>query len=188
MVMTSVTQDNSTINGTVQFGLPLIGSGSFTGTVTRSDAITFTVTSSDNGGVTLTFSGTMEPKGFMSGTYTVNNGQKGTWKATPAISPVLYPLLFHRYAGSFTNNSTHKTDNFTLQIITQNQQNFTGLFDGSLSFDGTVGSDNSIQFTVTDTQGTSIKFSGTVNVDGSLSGPYTANSGAMGTWRVTPAQ
>jgi hypothetical protein len=124
----------------------------------------------------------------MSGTYVVHNGQKGTWRASPAIAPVLYPLLFHKYAGSFTNNSMHKTDNFTLEIITQNQQNFTGLFDGSLSFDGTVGSDNSIQFTITDAKGTSIKFSGAVNIDGSLSGPYTANSGVTGTWRVTPAQ
>src|SRR5690348_11652845 len=99
MIMTSVTQDNGTINGTIQFGLPLIGSGSFTGTVTRNDAINFTVTSSDNGGVTLTFSGTIEPQGFMSGSYTVNNGQKGTWRATPATNPVLYPLLFHNYKG-----------------------------------------------------------------------------------------
>ena len=187
MIMTSVTQDSGTINGNIQFGLPLIGSGAFTGTVTRSNAVNFTVTSSDNGGVTLIFSGIVDTQGFMSGNYTVNNGQKGMWRATPSTNPVLYPLLFHNYKGSFTNNSTHKTDNFTLQIITQNQQNFTGTFDNSLSFDGTVGSDNSIQFTVTDAQGTSIKFTGTVNVDGSLSGPYTANSGVTGTWRETPA-
>ncbi len=50
---------------------------------------------------------------------------------------------------------------------------------------GSFGSDNSIQFTVTDCRGTTIKFSGTVNIDGSLSGSYSASSGGMGTWRMT---
>ena len=189
MIMTSVTQDNGTLNGSIQFGLPLIGSGSFTGTVTKSDAINFVVTSSDDGGVMLTFSGTIEPQGFMSGTYTVNNGQKGTWRATPATAPVLYPLLYQKYAGTYTNNSTHKSGNMTLQIITQNQQNLTGVYDNSLPFDGTVGSDNSIQFTITDAKGISIKFSGQVTIDGSLSGTIsTAQSGVIGTWKVIPVQ
>ena len=187
MVLTSVMQDADKINGTIQFGLPLIGSGTFSGTITRSGAIRFAATSNDAGGsLTSEFVGSIDKQGSMSGTYSISNGQKGTWKASPSASPVLYPLLFANYSGNFDNTATGKTGTMTLAIITQNQQNFTGMFDTSISVNGTVGSDNSIQFTGTDSKGGPIVFTGTVNIDGSLNGTYKASSGGTGTWKITP--
>jgi hypothetical protein len=121
------------------------------------------------------------------GIYLMTNGQKVIWKAAPALSPVVYPFLSHNYSGMFDNTSTGKSTNMSLQIITQQQQNFTGIFGDATPLNGTVGSDNSIQFTITDSKGAPIKFSGTVNIDGSLSGTYTASAGGMGTWKVSPA-
>ncbi|MEO6889802.1 MAG: hypothetical protein ABI456_10865 [Ktedonobacteraceae bacterium] len=186
MALTSVVQDQDKINGDIKFGLPLIGSGTFTGTVSSNGAVHFTVTSRDNGSVTLTFTGTLVSHGPMQGTYTVGNGQHGTWKAEPATSPVVYPVLRQKYAGSFHNNSTGKSDNITLEIITQDQKNFTGTFLGVDPVNGTVGSDNSIQFAISDGKGGQIKFNGTVNIDGSLSGTYTATAGGTGTWKMSP--
>ncbi len=188
MVMTAVTQDAGRISGTIQFGLPLIGSGTFSGTVSRTKAIQFAIIASDAGGsLTSTFVGLVDKQGVMSGTYSINNGQKGTWKASPATSPVLYPLLFANYSGNFNNTSTGKSGVMTLAIITQNQQHFAGTFDTSISVNGTVGSDNSIQFTGADSKGGPIVFTGTVNIDGSLNGTYKASSGGTGTWKVTPS-
>ncbi len=187
MAMTAVTQDGSKINGSIQFGLPLLGVGTFNGTVSRTGAIRFAITSSDSGGSpTSTFVGVVDKQGSMSGTYSINDGQKGTWKASPATSPVIYPLLFANYSGNFNNTATGKSGTMTLVIITQNQQNFTGMFDTSISVTGTVGTDNSIQFTGADSNGGPVAFSGTVNVDGSLNGTYKASSGGAGTWKVTP--
>ncbi|MBA2285745.1 MAG: hypothetical protein H0W02_09695 [Ktedonobacteraceae bacterium] len=187
MALTSVVQDQGKINGDIKFGLPLIGSGTFTGTVSSKGAVRFTVTSRDNGNVTLTFTGTLVAHGPMQGTYTANNGQHGTWKAEPATSPVIYPVLSQRYTGSFHNSSTGKDGNITLQVITQDQKNFTGTFLSVDPVNGTVGSDNSIQFAITDGKGGQIKFNGTVNIDGSLSGTYTATAGGTGTWKMSPA-
>jgi hypothetical protein len=122
----------------------------------------------------------------MSGTYTITNGQKGTWKATPNPSPLVYPLLFTNYSGNFYNNSTAKSGTMTLTIVTQDQKNFTGMFDGTISVSGTVGTDNSIQFAGPDSKGEPITFSGTINVDSSLNGTYKASGSVTGTWKVTP--
>lgn len=186
MAMTGVTQDGGKINGAVRFGLPLVGDSTFSGIVSRTGAIQFTIVSSDAGGVTSTFVGQVDKQGSMSGTYTINNGQKGTWKASPAASPVIYPLLFANYSGNFDNTATGKTGTMTLKIITQSQQNFTGMFDSSISVNGTVGTDNTIQFTGADSNGGPVVFNGTVNIDGTLNGTYKASSGGAGTWKVTP--
>lgn len=188
IAMTSVVQDKEKINGDMLVGLPLVGSGPFTGTVSSSGAVRFALTSKDNGSTSITFSGFITAEGSMSGTYTVtSNGQKGTWKATPAADPVVYPTLSHNYSGNYNNAATGKSGSLSLQIVTQNQQNFNGVADNALTVNGTVGSDNSIQFTGTDSKGATIKFTGTVNIDGSLSGTYTASVGGMGTWKVSPA-
>jgi len=187
MVMPSVVQDAGKINGTIQFGLPLVGSGTFNGTVSRAGAIQFTIASTDAGGsLTSTFVGSIDKQKAMSGTYSITNGQKGTWKVSSATSPVLYPLLFANYSGNFNNTATGKSGTMTLTIVTQNQQNFTGEFDASIPIKGTVGTDNSIQFTGADDKGNPVVFTGTVNVDSSLNGTYKAVSGGAGTWKVTP--
>lgn len=184
LAMTAVVEDGGKISGSMRFGLPLIGNNTFSGTVSRAGAIQFTI-ASDTGGLTSTFLGVLDKQGAMSGTYSLSDGQKGTWKAEPAASPVIYPLLFANYSGNYDNTATGKTGTMTLKVITQNQQSFTGMFDTSTAANGTVGTDNSIQFTITDSNGSPISFSGTVNVDGSLSGTYKANSGGFGTWKVT---
>jgi hypothetical protein len=75
----------------------------------------------------------------------------------------------------------------TLVISAQNQKSFTGIFDGSVSVNGAVGTDNSIQFVGVDTKGEPITFNGTVNIDGSLNGTYKVASSVTGTWKVTPS-
>jgi len=186
MVLTSIVQNADKINGNVRFGLPLVGSGSFTGTVSRTNTIQFVVSSGDMGGVTLTFNGSIPAPGSMNGTYTISNGQRGTWKAASATSPVAYPLLYANYKGNLHNNSTNKDATISLAIVTQDQQSFTGLYDNAISLNGTFGDKNSLQFTVTDNNGVPIVFKGTDNVDGSLSGTYLANNGVTGTWKVLP--
>jgi hypothetical protein len=187
MAMTSVVQDAGKISGSIQFGLPLVGAGTFNGTVSRTNAIQFAITSTSAGGsLTSTFNGIIDKQGSMSGTYVISNGQKGTWKAAPNPAPLVYPLLFTNYSGNFYNNSTAKSGVMTLMIVTQNQKNFTGMFDSTNSVIGTVGTDDSIQFVGTDSKGAPITFNGTVNVDGSLNGTYRASDSVTGTWKVTP--
>jgi hypothetical protein len=187
MALTTVVQNAGKISGSIQFGLPLVGNNTFNGTVSRANAIQFVIISTGAGGSTIsTFSGLIDKQGSMSGTYTVSNSQKGTWKAAPDPTPLVYPLLFANYSGNFYNNATAKSGTMTLTIVTQNQKNFTGMFDGSISVNGTVGIDNSIQFAGTDTKGEPITFSGTVNVDSSLNGTYKASGNVTGTWKVAP--
>jgi hypothetical protein len=188
MALTTVVEDaTGKISGSIQFGLPLVGSNSFNGTISRTNAIQFVITSAGASGSTIsTFKGLVDKQGSMSGTYTISNGQKGTWKAAPDPAPLVYPLLFANYSGNFYNNSTAKSGIMTLTIVTQNQKNFTGMFDSSISVNGTVGIDNSIQFAGTDTKGEPVTFSGTVNVDNSLNGTYKASGNVTGTWKVAP--
>ena len=188
MALTAIKQNKDALNGNIKFGLPLVGSGAFTGNVTTSNAIHFVVSSGDLGGVTLTFDGSVLSDGSMSGAYTVSNGQQGTWKANKSANPVVYPILYHNYSGSFLNTKTNQSANITIQITTQNQQSFTGMFAAAIAMTGTVGSDNSIQFSIKDAKGVSTKFTGTVNIDGSLSGTFASASGGAGTWNVAPAQ
>ena len=188
MALTDIVQDAATINGNIRFGLPLVGSGSFTGTVSRTGTIQFVVSSLDMNGVTLTFNGSITSPNSMSGTYTVSNGQKGTWEAVSAVSPVAYPLLFPNYTGTFHNNAVNKDYSMTLEIVTQDQQNFSGTCYSTAPMNGTFEDDNSLQFTATASNGASVTFSGTVNVDGSLSGTYRASDGVTGTWKVSPTQ
>lgn len=188
MAMTSVVQDAGKISGSIQFGLPLVGAGPFNGIVSRTRAIQFTIVSTAaSGTLTSTFTGVIDKLGAMSGTYIISDGQKGTWKAAQDPSPLVYPLLFASYSGNFHNNSTAKDGVMTLTIIGQNQKNFTGMFDSSVSVKGTVGTDNSIQFAGVDSKGEPLTFIGTVNVDSSLNGTYRASVSVTGTWKVSPA-
>ena len=107
---------------------------------------------------------------------------------TSAVAPVVYPILFANYSGTFANTANGQSGAISLANKSQDQQKLYGKFSRLgclLSFDGTVGSDNSIQFTITP-NGATIKFVGSVNTDGSSSGTYTATTGGNGTWKLLP--
>ncbi len=186
--LTAIAQQQGNVSGNVTIGLPLLGSGPFQGTVSHSGSVDFVVTSNDGSNVTITLTGSIASSGAISGTYSVNNGQGGTWEVASATAPVVYPILFANYSGTFANNANGQSGTISLANKSQDQQNFTGnfLISGvSYPMTGTVGSDNSIQFSITP-NGATIKFVGSVNTDGSLSGTYTATTGGNGTWKVTP--
>jgi serine/threonine protein kinase len=77
MSLNPVQQNGGTIRGNFQVGAPLIGSGTFTGTITTSGAIQFTVTSNQVA-EPLLFTGTLRNDGSLSGTYCSLNKSTGT--------------------------------------------------------------------------------------------------------------
>ncbi len=186
--LTAIAQQQGNVSGNMTVGLPLLGSGPFQGTVSHSGSVHFVVTSNDGSNVTITLTGSIASSGSISGTYSVSNDQGGTWEVTSAVAPVVYPILFANYSGTFANTANGQSGAISLANKSQDQQNFTGNFlvsGVSYPLTGTVGSDNSIQFTITP-NGATIKFVGSVNTDGSLSGTYTATTGGNGTWKLLP--
>ncbi len=120
------------------------------------------------------------------------NGSTSTVKYTSALT---YPKLAPAYAGNVHNNTVNITSAFTLTNVVEDAQgNISGNaligspLTGSGPFKGSVGTDKSIQFTITpsDNSGTpSIRCIGTVQTDGSLSGTYTIpNTNETGTWQA----
>jgi hypothetical protein len=77
----SFTKAGSQIQGTFTVDPPLIGSGPFTGTVSTTN-IQFVVSPAD-GSATLTFTGTFQSDGSISGSYGTSAGQAGTWQVAP---------------------------------------------------------------------------------------------------------
>jgi hypothetical protein len=77
----SFTTAGSHIQGTFTVDPPLIGSGPFTGTISTT-TIQFVVSPTD-GSATLTFTGTFQSDGSISGSYGTSAGQAGTWKVVP---------------------------------------------------------------------------------------------------------
>jgi cell wall-associated NlpC family hydrolase len=81
--LSSIVEDQSgNISGQTMVTPPLYGSGPFTGAVSTDNTITFTSTAADQSGVTITFTGTVNSDKSLSGNYTVNNGQIGTWSVS----------------------------------------------------------------------------------------------------------
>lgn len=186
--LSSVSQDKGNLSGDLTVGLPLVGSGLFTGTVTRSGLLHMVATSNDGSNITITYVGSLASDGSASGTYSVSNNQGGSWSMKAKKTPDVYPILYAKYSGTFYNNANSKTGAITLLPKTQDQQNFSGDFQTNgttIAFTGTVGTDNSLQFSFT-SSGTTIKFVGSDNTDGSLGGTFTSTAGGNGTWRVTP--
>jgi serine/threonine protein kinase len=87
----SIQQKGGSINGSFTVDLPLLGSGPFSGSVTTSNHIQFTV-QSNQVPAPLSFQGTVQPDGSMSGTYCSLDqtghcssaaGGGGTWDVNP---------------------------------------------------------------------------------------------------------
>ena len=106
-----------------------------------------------------------------------------------------YPQLSASYTGNVHNNTVNVTSTFTFTGVVEDAQgNISGNahvsspLAGSGPFKGSVGTDKSIQFTITpnDNSGvSSINCIGTVQSDGTLSGTYTVSgTGETGTWQV----
>jgi hypothetical protein len=192
---TSIVQTKGNITGNITVGLPLVGSGPFNGTISSGGSVHIVDVTNDGSNVKVTFTGLMDANKNMSGTYSVNDNQGGSWQAAPATAPVVYPVLYPKYSGTFTNDSTGKVGNIGLALTAQNQQTFNGNFTvdtANTGLAGTVGSNNSIQFNIGITDAT-LTFKGTDNADGSLSGTYiykatsaSAGKDGNGTWKVTP--
>ncbi len=94
MFLSSVKQNQGAISGFFTVNQPLVGSNSFTGSVTTNQHIQFTV-SSYNGNAPLLFSGTVQSNGNMSGSYcsidakghcNANVGAAGVWSVCPCAS------------------------------------------------------------------------------------------------------
>lgn len=110
----------------------------------------------------------------------------------------LYPHLASYYQGTLQNTTSGGTTILILTIV-QNQQNISGRMTlgpgwiGSGPFTGTVGTDNSISFTVTADDGSSAvtKMTGSVTPQNTLSGsfsghsPLTILSDQHGTWEAS---
>ncbi len=76
-------QQGTGLSGSFAVSNPLGGSGPLQGQVDDSGDVTFEVTSADGTGVTIDFSGSLSASGTeLTGSYTVNNGQSGTWDVT----------------------------------------------------------------------------------------------------------
>lgn len=108
-------------------------------------------------------------------------------------------MLTAAYAGNVHNNTVNITSTFTLTSAVEDQNgNISGNalvgspLAGSGPFKGSVGTDKSIQFTITpnDNAGVStIQCTGTVQADGSLSGNYTIpDTSETGTWQANQAE
>lgn len=83
--LASVTEDQQgNISGNAIWTPPLYGSGPFTGKVYANSSLVFTSIANDGSGVTITFTGTLNANGSLSGNYTVSSGQIGTWQVSPA--------------------------------------------------------------------------------------------------------
>lgn len=109
-----------------------------------------------------------------------------------------YPHLASSYQGTIQN--TAGTSATLFLAFTQNQQQISGKMTlssgqatGSGSLTGTVGTDNSLRFTVTSDDGLStINMSGTISPQNTLSGTYTLHYTAQilpdqaGTWQASP--
>jgi eukaryotic-like serine/threonine-protein kinase len=122
--------------------------------------------------------------------------------ATPTTVPPGYPQVAGTHNGTVDNTNSNQTANMTLSL-NQNAGQISGnvtisgplLGSGSI-YNGSVGTNNSIQFTVTGYAGLApLLFRGTVNTDGSMNGSYcsidsTGNCnpsvGGQGTWHMVP--
>jgi len=112
-----------------------------------------------------------------------------------------YPHLASSYQGSMHNTTIGTTATLTLTSIMQNQQIISGTMtlgpglQGSGTFTGTVGLDNSIQFTVTSDDGSNaiLNLTGFIHSQNTLSGTYSGSnidvSGLVqmqtGTWEAS---
>lgn len=84
LALTSLQENQQgNISGYVRWSPPLVGSGPFTGQVYDDGEVIFTSTANDGSGYIDTFTGQVNPYGFISGSYT-GGGQKGTWEVSPA--------------------------------------------------------------------------------------------------------
>ena len=105
------------------------------------------------------------------------------------------PKLASAYTGNVHNNTVNITSTLTLTNVVEDAQgNISGNaligapLTGSGPFKGSVGTDKSIQFTITpsdNSAATSIRCVGTVQADGLLGGTYTIpNTNETGTWQA----
>ena len=104
--------------------------------------------------------------------------------------------LARSYQGTITDeDALNTTSAMFLCAVTQSGNNITGevklsLFSGSGPFTGTIGSDNSVRFSIInadDGYGPS-DFNGFINPDGSMSGRYINHSlNHRGSWQVKPS-
>jgi hypothetical protein len=70
----------------VTWGPSLVGNGPFTGTVSPNNSVTFTDVSNDGSGTTISFTGTINSDGSLSGNYSSEGPggpQQGTWQVSP---------------------------------------------------------------------------------------------------------
>jgi hypothetical protein len=80
LTLSSITEDQQgNISGQVIWGSPLSGSGPFTGTVSSDHSINFT---SNGEGFTITYTGTVSAQNTISGNYSTDTGQTGTWQVS----------------------------------------------------------------------------------------------------------
>ena len=77
----ALTENGTSLSGAFSVSSPLGGSGPLTGQVDASGGVSFEVTSSDGSGVVIDFTGTLSGN-ELTGSYTINNGQSGTWDVT----------------------------------------------------------------------------------------------------------
>jgi hypothetical protein len=80
LTLTSIVQNEQVISGSVVIGPGLIGSGPFTGTVAVDGSVTFTDIPDVSPTSTITFIGSLQADGSLSGIYTTSDYQQGTWQ------------------------------------------------------------------------------------------------------------
>ena len=114
------------------------------------------------------------------------------------LQPASYPHLSSIYGGTASDTTYNTSGNLSL-FFSQNQQTISGtakVFANGLiasgNFIGTVGTDETLQFTVTFSTGGISKFVGTISSQNTLSGTYTTTypnglfPNHQGTWQASP--
>lgn len=114
------------------------------------------------------------------------------------LQPASYPHLSSSYLGTVYDTTYNKSGNLSL-FFSQNQQAISGtakVFANGLmdsgNFTGTVGTDDTLQFTVTFSSGGVSKIVGTISSQNTLSGTYTTtypngiSPNHQGTWEASP--
>jgi len=84
VILAQIKQNQGSFSGVIQVQQPLCGSGPFTGTVTPKGVIQFTGTSTDGCDTSITFKGSLQPDGSMSGMYITAKNQSGIFIVKPA--------------------------------------------------------------------------------------------------------
>jgi hypothetical protein len=84
VILAQIKQNQGSFSGVIQVQQPLCGSGPFTGTVTPKGVIQFTDTPTDGCDTSITFKGSLQPDGSMSGAYITAKNQSGIFIVKPA--------------------------------------------------------------------------------------------------------